>query len=91
MSKINTLQITDLVFGSVDKHEEDLNKTINANPEYTQAVERVNEHYEKLKTLDRELWLDMDADLITLETIARDTAFNEGFKLAVKLILSSVQ
>lgn len=91
MSKINTLQITDLVFGSVDKHEEDLNKTINANPEYTQAVERVNEHYEKLKTLDRELWLDMDADLITLETIARDTAFNEGFKLAVKLILSSIQ
>lgn len=90
MSKINTLQITDLMFGSFEKNEMDLHNVINANPEYVETVAKVEQHYEKLKKLDRELWLEMDADLVTMETIARDTAFNEGFKLAVKLILSSV-
>ncbi len=91
MSKINTLKITDLMLGSFDKNEMDLHNAINANPEYVETVAKVEKHYEKLKTLDRELWLDMDADLVTMETIARDTAFNEGFKLAVRLIFSSIQ
>ncbi len=91
MSKINTLIITDLIFGSVEKHESDLDNAINANPEYAEAAARANEHYEKVKKLDAELWLEMEADLITLETISRDAAFNEGFRLAVRLIFSSIQ
>lgn len=93
MSKIevNTLNITDLMFGDMEEHDAALQNTINANPEYIETAKKIEKHYEKLKTLDHKMWFEMDSDVNTLEVIVRGTAFNEGFKLAVKLILSSVQ
>lgn len=91
MSKTNTLQITDLMFGSFEEHDLKLHNIIKSNPEYMGAVKDLEEHYEELKKINPDLWLEMDSDVNRVEVISRDIAFNEGFKLAVKLILSSIQ
>lgn len=91
MNKINNLNITDLIFGSMEEHDAKLSDAIDSNPEYMEAVNKVKEHYEKLKELAPEMWFEMDSDITTMEVASRDIAFNEGFKLAIKLILSSVQ
>ena len=90
MSKMNNLCITDLMFGSMEEHDLELQNAISINPEYTEAVKRIEKHYEELKKLGYKQWLEMDSNINGLEIAARDTAFNEGFKLAVKLILSSI-
>jgi hypothetical protein len=91
MSKMNTIQITDLMFKDVEEHDLKLSKVFDSTPAYTEAVSKLNETTEKVKALDRDLWFELDSDIINVEVVARDTAFNEGFKLAVKLILSSIQ
>lgn len=90
MSKMNTIQITDLMFRDVEEHDQKLTKALESTPAYKEAVSKLNETTEKVKALDRDLWFELDSDIITAEVAARDAAFNEGFKLGVKLILSSV-
>ena len=75
----------------MEEHDSTLQDAINNDPEYTEVAQRIEENYRKLEKLNYELWVNMDSDVNLLEVIARDIAFNEGFKLAVKLILSSVQ
>ena len=89
--KGNNLNITDLILGGYEDYDMEIAKAIDNNPKYIEAVQKIEGHYEKLKHFDKKLWLEMDSDINTLETIAKDTAFNEGFKLAIRLILSSVQ
>lgn len=91
MSKINTIQITDLMFGGFEEHDTKLSNAIDSNPEYMETVKKVESHYDELRKLDRELWAKMNSDVTRMEVAARDIAFNEGFKLAIKLILSSIQ
>jgi|GEM_PF-2131591 len=69
MIKGNALQITDLLFGSFEEHDSNLDNAIKANPEYDEAKARINEHYEKLRKFDPKLLLDLEADHITLEVI----------------------
>ncbi len=88
MDRNKHLQITDLMFGCVEEHDLSLQKMIESNPDYVKTLNNLNE---KLNNLDVQTKIDIDSDFSYMEIIARDTAFNEGFKLAVKLILSSVQ
>ncbi len=85
------LGIKDLMNKPFEDHDMELQKVLRDNPEYIEAEKTVKELMEKVKGFDRKIWLDLDAETNYMEALARDVAFNEGFKLAVKLLLSSVQ
>jgi predicted nuclease with TOPRIM domain len=85
------LTVKDLINKSFEDHDSALGEAIKNNPEYTEAEKRYEKLLERLKELDKQIWLDLDSEANLLEALAVDTAFNEGFKLAIKLILSSIQ
>lgn len=85
------LNIKDLMDKPFEDHDMELQKVIRDNPKYIEAEKTFEGLLEKVKQFDREIWFDLDNEANFLETLAIDTAFNEGFKLAIKLIFSSIQ
>ena len=86
--KGNNLNITDLIFGSFEEHDTELSNAIALNSEYKSAEKKLKGQLNKLDTKTR---LEIDDTICLLETHSRDTAFNEGFKLAVRLLMSTAQ
>jgi hypothetical protein len=87
---MTNITIIDLMNKPVEDHDMELQKVINDNPEYVKAQETVSELMEKLKDLDWKIQFGLDAEIGYKEALARDTAFNEGFKFAIRFILSSI-
>lgn len=75
---------------SIEDHDMELQMAINNNQDYIKSQETVAELLEKLKDVDKKTWIDLDSEIRFSEALARDTAFNEGFKLGIRLILSSI-
>jgi len=60
---------------------------------HQKAQEIFYKHLETLRPDDKsisEYMSEVETSAITMEATAKDIAFNEGFNLAVKLILSSI-
>lgn len=85
---MKNLTITDLIEMYPDNHDFELGNKIKENPEYKKAQK---EFYRIIDTLETKIRLKLDDEAVRMETIAKDVAFNEGFKLAIQLILSSLQ
>ena len=71
-----------------DDHDMEIMEAIKENPLYVQAQ---IEFLKAIDKLEKEPKLLIDEKACLMETIAIDVAFNEGFKMAIQLILSSVQ
>lgn len=82
------MKIIDLIEMHPDDHDMEIMEAIKENPLYVQAQ---IEFLEAIDKLEKEPKLLIDDKVCLMETIAIDVAFNEGFKTAIQLILSSVQ
>lgn len=85
MKIINIMDLIDMRF---EDHNLELDNKIKAAPGYMEAQEKF---LELINSLESKKKLDISDTATYMETIAIDTAFNEGFKLAIQLILSSMQ
>lgn len=79
--------IVNLMCIGFDGYEEFINGKLKGNEEYKEAEKTFEEH---LKTMQEEKGFEymdkVDNAVITMETAARDTAFNEGFKMGIRFI-----
>lgn len=79
--------IVNLMCIGFDDYEEFINSKVKDNEKYTQAVEEFKGYIETLKEEKGFKYMDkVDSAVTTIEMTARDTAFNEGFKMGVKFI-----
>jgi len=85
MKIVNIMDLIDMDFES---HSQELAEKIKAAPGYKEAQEKYLELIDSLETKTK---IDIDSATTYMETLAMDIAFNEGFKLAIQLILSSIQ
>lgn len=84
---MNKLNIVDLLSTGYEKFANDLEKIIESNGEYQEAQEAFSEGISKL---EKDIWLEVESCEVRMETIAKETAFNEGFKMGVRLILGCI-
>ena len=87
---MKTIKATELLCAGFEAHEEELQGKIKENVEYQKANEEFSKHLNTLKS--NYSYMSAVEDYVnTIEIIARDTAFDEGFKLGVQLIVSSLK
>ena len=82
---MKSLSIIDIIEMNPDDHDLELDNKIEATPEYQEALTNFKK---AINTLETSLKLKIDDEVARMEVAARDIAFNEGFKMAVRLILS---
>lgn len=87
MEKMN---IIDLIHIGTEDHTEELSRKIDSNPEYQKIEKEFYKHIETLKGDYPSLRLEIEACVSAMANIGRETSFNEGFKLGIQLILSSM-
>ena len=76
--------IVNLMCIGFDDYEEFINVKVKENEEYKKAEKKFEEHLETLQEEKSFEYMDkVDNAAITMETVARDTAFNEGFKMGI--------
>lgn len=85
---MKTINIMDLINMPFEDYDLELGKKIEAAPGYKETQEK---YLELINSLEKQIKFDIDSAATYMETIAIDVAFNEGFKLAIQLILSSIQ
>ena len=87
---MKNLNITELLTANGEEYEENLDNAIHAIPRFQAANDELNGHITKLKDI-YPAWKDLDSCIGGLECIHRDTSFNEGFKMGIQLMLSSLK
>lgn len=85
---MKTINIMDLINMRFKDHDLEISNKIKAASGYEEAEEKFKE---LVNSLDKQIMLDIDEVATYMETVSRDVAFNEGFRLAIQLILSSTQ
>lgn len=83
---MKSLNITDLISMDMEEYDKECVDKVEENPEYIKVQKKYNA---LLETLDVKTRLGIDDEVVRMETLVMDAAFNGGFKLAVRLILSS--
>lgn len=84
---MNKLNIVDLLSTGYDKFDNVLSNIIESNNEYQEALEVFDKG---ISSLEKNTRLEVESCESRMETIAKETAFNEGFKMGVRLILGCV-
>lgn len=76
--------IVNLMCIGFDDYEEFIKGKVKENKEYKEAEKKFEEHLETLREVKSFEYMDkVDNAVIIMETVARDTAFNEGFKMGI--------
>ena len=83
------LSITELSIQGIESHEDKLYTIIRANAGYRDAQKRFLNHLETLKP-DVTLMSEVEDSATTMESVAKDVAFDEGFKLGVRLVIDAM-
>lgn len=84
---MNKLNVVDLLSTGYSKFADNLGKMIESNSEYQEAQEIF---CKGISNLEKDTWLEVESNEVIMENVARETAFNEGFKMGVRLILGCV-
>ncbi|MEA4846695.1 MAG: hypothetical protein VB106_05605 [Clostridiaceae bacterium] len=80
--------IVELMCTGFEGYEDDINGKIKAKEGYQEAQEIFYRHMERIHKNDSYKTMDeIEQSQIRMETVAKDTAFNEGFKMGVQMIL----
>ena len=86
---MENLNIVDLMCIGFEGFETMIYSKIKANPDYQPAQKTFDKHLDTIKN-DIPYRTEVENSEITLETIARDTAYNEGFRMGMQFILGYV-
>ena len=84
MKANNIMDIINLAF---EDHDTELSEKIKDVPGYNESQKIYSE---TIHSLEKETMFKIDNAAVRMETISRDVAVNEGFKLAVRLIFSAL-
>ncbi len=84
---MDKLNIVDMICAGYEKFANGLGEIIESNSEYQKAQETFREN---ISTLEGDIKVDLADSEVEMETIAKETAFNEGFKMGVRLILGCI-
>lgn len=85
----NGISVRKLIDMDFEEYEEYLDKKIKKDSFYNEKVQEFQDICDK--ETDKKTALKLDASCVAIETAARDIAFDEGFKLGVKFILSCIK
>lgn len=87
---MKTISVTELLCVGFEAHELGLHEKIKASAEYQKAEEVFLKHIDSIRSNDYSCASEIEESVSVMESVAKDTGFDEGFKLAVRLISSSL-
>lgn len=79
--------IMDIIDADSEAFGAELDEKIKKAPGYNESQKSFEE---TIHTLDKATMFKIDSDVMRMETVLKDIAVNEGFKLAIKLIFSAL-
>ena len=90
MKNLKGITITDLIDMDGGDFDKKIFEIVEKNPKYNAFTKVIEDAIQDLINDKKEYWTKLDSAIAARETVIIDTAYEQGFKTAVKLILSSM-
>ncbi len=90
MKKLDSITITELIEMHPDDHDKMIIDIVRQTTDYVKYAAIVETAISDLKKDNKGYWSELESAICALESCVQEVAFDQGFRTAVRLIISSM-